>query len=479
MSEGLGGVAARGGSIILASQLIRLVIMLASTVLLARLISPDSYGLFAMVAALVALADVLRDMGLSMVALRSPDLTSGQKSNLFWLSVLSGFVLAAAVFLAAPLVSGFYSEPALVGVTEILAVTFLINSIAAQFRVQINRDMRFGVLALTDLVPYAGGFVVALILALRGAQYWALTWQLVTVAVLTLIMSMSLARWFPGLPRRGQRMRKLLTFGSAYVGSQLVTYGMRNADSIAIGRVWGPVALGPYDRAYQLMMIPINNVISPLGRVAIPVMARVRGVQFATFSELAHLAIAYLTVGPYLLVAGLSSPLVLVLLGPQWSAAVPLLSILAVGGAFRAIAQISNWMYVAVGGAARFLRLQIVSQLGIVVFMLVGVIWGPVGVAVGHSVGFAIYWLVTLTWTGRELHVDVRPLLRDGFRIFLLLGIPLLLIGFSASALPLAAFLQCLVAVGGAALWLAVVFVSSSRVRGELSAVRRLRRRPQ
>lgn len=468
MTSDLGGVAARGGKIILVSQMVRFVIMVASAAVLARLISPASFGLFAMVTALVALADVLRDMGLSMVALRSPTLSRGQKSNLFWLSFLSGLVLASLIYFCAPLVAAFYAVPELEGLTHIVALTFAINGAAAQFRVQINRDMRFVALAVTDIVPYLIGFGTAALLAINGAEYRALAWQLVAVSITTLLISVPLSKWIPGAPALHENMRSLFVFGSAFVGSQLVTYGMRNTDSIAIGRFWGAAALGPYDRAYQLMMIPINNLIAPLGRVAIPVMARGGQGELGKFATIAHLSIGYLTTGPYLLLAGMSGPVVALILGPDWSAAAPLLAILALGGAFRAVAQVSNWMYVAVGGAAKFLRLQILSQIGVVLFMLIGVAWGPMGVAIGHSAGFALYWVCTLLWTGRELTVNVGPMLLDGIRILFVIGFPAMALGWCATLVPGASWFQLIAGGVGFLLWMGLLWAVSGRVRREL-----------
>lgn len=384
-SNSLRGRAARGGAITLLTQLLRVAIQLGGMIILARLIAPQYFGLIAMVLAIAGIAEIFRDFGLSQSALRRTDLTHQQRSNLFWLNTLLGLILGLLLFCLSWSIASFYGRPELVLIVQWIAPIYLLGGITAQFRVHINIALRFKALAVIDILSPLTATAAAIALALLGFALPALIALQVISPVLMLILSVALARWRPSLPRRTSGMLELLSFGASYTFTQALSYTTRNVDSIAIGRVWGAVPLGIYDRAFQFAAAPLNQINGPLSRVAIPVLARVAAdrTKFIASLREAQLIQVYVTATGLLVAAGLGTPLMTLLLGEDWKAAGIIFSLLAVGSVFRSIQQIGYWMYVTLGLAGAQLKLYLVGQPLIIVCILIGLFWGPAGVQSG------------------------------------------------------------------------------------------------
>ena len=226
--------AARGGAIVLATQAARVVVQLGGTIALARYIAPSDFGLLAMVVAIAGIAEIFRDFGLSQSALRRTDLTQQQRSNLFWLNTLSGLVLALMLFSLAPTIASFYGRDALAQIVRWVAPVCLLGGIASQFRVHINVALRFKALAVIDVLAPLTATIAAVVLAARSHPIAALIAMQALGPLLMTVLTVALARWWPSLPKRTGDMRGLLTFGTSFAFTQLMSYATRNVDSIAL-----------------------------------------------------------------------------------------------------------------------------------------------------------------------------------------------------------------------------------------------------
>jgi len=420
VSVGLAGHAARGALSTGVGLVARMLLQLASVVVLSRLLSPRDYGIVAMVVAIIGIGDTLRDFGLSSAAIQSRDLSRGQRSNLFWTNSAIGLALGLLALAGSGLVAGFYDEPALTAVTQALAVTFLLNGMMTQYRAGLVRDMRFHVVARVDVVAPALALVAAVGLALAGAGYWALVAQQIVQAVVALVAVVWAGRWLPGRYDRGVPMRDLYRFGGHLLGSQLIGYLANNVDSLTIGHRFGAHALGVYNRAFQLLMNPLNQVRAPSTTVALPVLSRAAGTpQFDEIVRTGQLVLAYPVTIALAVVAGTAEPLVGVLLGPAWQEVPPVLRLLAVAGIFQTLSYVGYWVYLARGLTRELLHYSLASAAIRITCVLVGSVWGVVGVAAGYAVAPMLAWPLSLWWLGRAAGLPVRVLYLGAARVLL------------------------------------------------------------
>jgi O-antigen/teichoic acid export membrane protein len=415
---GLGTRAARGAALTLGGQGARLVVQVISVVVLARLLTPDDYGLIAMVVSVVGIGEIFRDFGLSSAAIQARELSTPQRSNLFWLNSLIGVLLAAVVAIGAGLLAALYGRQELVPIAQVLSVTFVLNGLATQFRATLVRDLRFRALAIADAAAPAIALAAAIGAAVAGWGYWALVVQQVALALALLILFAIAARWLPGPPRRAP-MRGLVTFGWNIVASQLIGYVANNVDSVIIGVRFGAGPLGIYNRAFHLLMTPLNQVRTPLTSVALPVLSRLAddGRRFGDFVARGQVALGYTLVVGLAIVIGSSEPLTLLLLGERWQSVEPILRLLAVAGVFQTLAFVGYWVYLARGLTGALVRYSLVSAAIKIACIVVGSLWGVVGVAVGYAIAPALSWPISLWWLSRLTPMPTRRLYAGAARI--------------------------------------------------------------
>lgn len=435
----LGRLAAGGAVLTMGGQLVKIVVQFGGIVLLARLLTPRDYGLFAMVLAIIGVGEVVRDFGLSSAAIQARQLTAGQRDNLFWINSGIGLSLAACMFASAGAIAGFYREPLLVPVAQAASVTLLLNGVATQFRADLGRGLRFRALALADIGGQLAGLGSAVVAALAGWGYWALVLQALVQAASLLALMAIASRWRPGLPRRGEDMRPLLRFGGNLMASQLLAYFSNNLGQILVGSRLGPVALGHYNRAFTLLMVPLTQLNAPATTVALPVLSRLQDdpARYSAFllrgqATLMHLLMAGLAFG-----CAQADPLIDLALGAAWAPTAPLFRILLVGGLFQAAGYAAYWVFVSRNLTGPQLRYSIASRTLVIACIVVGAQWGATGVAAGYSAGMAISWPLVLWWLARcRSGAPVGGMLRGGARA--IAGYGLCGVASLAATLPLA-----------------------------------------
>ncbi len=415
----LGGRAARGVLVALSGQGLRIAVQVLSVVLLSRLLGPSDYGLLAMVMAVIGVADVFRDLGLSTAAIQAKTLSEQQRSNLFWLNTGIGLLLSLLAFAAAPLLELAFGQPELEDMTRAMAWVFLLGGLTTQHRADLTRRLRFARLATADVAGPVVALLAALVLAQAGAGYWALVAQQLVMYVVVAALVVSAGRWVPSRYNRRTDMDGLLRFGWNMVGVQLIGYAGRNADSLLIGARFGAGSLGLYNRAYQLLMVPLGQIRAPGTQVALPVLSRVQDddVRWAGLVQRGQLALGYTLVAGLAIVVGAAEPVTAVFLGDRWSEVSPILRLLAVGGICQTLAFVGYWVYLSRGLTAQLVRYSLVETAVRLACIGVGSAWGVVGVAAGFALAPALTWPLSLWWLSRMAPIPLRALLAGAMRV--------------------------------------------------------------
>jgi O-antigen/teichoic acid export membrane protein/ubiquinone/menaquinone biosynthesis C-methylase UbiE len=417
----LGRRSVRGAAVTFSVQATRFLLGLGSTMALARLLTPADFGLVAMVTAVTGFVAMFKDAGLSMATVQRSEVTHSQVSTLFWVNVgLSAILMLLVAALAMP-IARFYGEPALTLVTVAIAGTFVLGGLTVQHVALLKRQMRFGAMAIKDIGALAAGIIVAIVLAARGAGYWALVAMIAVQAATEMVLAWLLSAWRPGPARRGTGVRPMLAFGGFLSGTHFLVYIRRNLDNVLIGALWGGSALGLYSKAYALLMVPITQVSGPIKAVVVPALSRLcdDAERYRAFHYNAAFLVGLVTVPAVGFVFVSARDLVAVVLGHQWHEAVPIFLALAPAGLVAALKDTAGWTFVSTGRTDRAFRAEIVGSLLVVMGIILGLRWGPVGVAAGFSAAYVIYLpgLIAYSYSGTPLRM--MSLLRIVWPIFL------------------------------------------------------------
>jgi len=366
-------------------------------VLLTRLLSPADFGVVGAAFVVVTFSVTFSQLGLGPALVQRPVLEPGHISTAFFASTGFGLLTAAIVWLIAPLLASFFRMEQLTPVVRWLAVGFPIMGLTTVAENLIQRDLRFRLLANTDVIAYAVGYgVVGVALALLGAGVWALVAaQLSQVCTRSILLLRASPPLFHPRPAR-RWFKELLGFGAGLSAARVGFTVANQIDNFVVGRWLGAVALGLYSRAFQLMAVPTALLGDVLDRVLFPTMARVQDDQrrLAT-AYLQGTAIVVLVTLPAGVVAAILAPdFVSVAFGAKWVGLVPVFQVLAMGMMFRTGFRLSDSLSRATGRVYR--RAWRHGLFAGLVFLgaLIGQRAGVTGVAVGVLVALFLNYVL-------------------------------------------------------------------------------------
>jgi O-antigen/teichoic acid export membrane protein len=377
----------RSGAVTMGAQGIKFGVSTISTIVLARLVSPEDYGLYGMVNALLGVLHVVKNAGLLEATVQRDVLTHEELSAIFWLNTGLGVFLAAASAALAPAFVAFYREPRLFWITVVLGVTFLVGGVSTQHQALLRRQMRFGALAFVDVTAMAVGVTVGIAMARAGFGYWALVSMAAATAVTNACLVWIASPWWPGRPSRSLGVTSMVRFGSYLSGANLFNYLFRNADNVLIGWFWGPAPLGFYQKAYGLLSLPIEQINAPVGSVVISALCRLRGdPQRMRRYFLGGYTVVVSALMPIILSTAIfADDVILFLLGARWTASANVFRLLAPAALIGAALNPFGALFIATDQTDRQFKLAAAWSLLIVLAFAVGLRYGPTGVAAGYS----------------------------------------------------------------------------------------------
>ena len=402
---------ARGGVTAIVAQGLKFLITIVATSVMARLLTPQDYGLIGMVAFVTGFVSMYKDLGLSSATIQRSEIDSDQISNLFWVNTSLSVAVAVLTAALAPLVAWFYGEPRLTLITVVTAAGFIISGFAVQHEALMRRQMRYFALALISLASMIVGYVVGIIMAWYGFHYWALVSSQLALITTSTVLTLLFCFWVPGTPKRNTGVRAMIKFGGNLTGFTTINYFSRNLDNLLIGRFWGAQQLGLYSRAYQLMMLPIDQINEPVTSVAVPSLSRLTDSP-ETYRK-AYLRmlekIALLTMPSVALMIAISDWIINIVLGAQWSGAVKIFGLLGVTALFQPVANTTGWLLISQGRTKHLFQWGLISGPIIMGSIIVGLPWGAVGVAASYAITRVclvdplLYWFVGRTGPVRTM----------------------------------------------------------------------------
>lgn len=400
----LRGLVWKGGS-----SLTRQLMRIGVTVVLARLLSPHDYGVAGMVIVFAALVEIFGDLALGAALVQRPELSDDDRSTAFWVSVGAGlFFTLLGIAVAGPL-AGFYGTPAVRPLFMVMSFSFLISAVGSTQAALLMRVMDFRGLELRLTGGAVVGAAAAIVLAWRGAGPWALIAQQVTAASVATLLVWRFSSWRPSFRFSRTSLRELGSFSGRVFGTRLLFYANRNADNVLIGRYVGASALGAYTIAYNIMLLPSNQISAPVQEVLYPTFSRMQ-------DDVPRVAQAWLAVNR--IVGSISLPalagmvmvapeFVAVVLGPKWHPAVRVIQILAWVGMLQSLQGLNSSVLQARNRTRDLLRYGVVVCTASLTAFILGLHWGLLGVAVAYATSSTLVEPYYSWLTARALGISV------------------------------------------------------------------------
>ena len=366
---------------------------LVALLVLARLLSPNEFGLYSAALIIVKFSAIFQGLGISPAIVQRPVLEERHLRVGFTLSLLLGLTVSTVVWATAPAIAGVLRLPDLAPVVRAICFVFLFQGTSMVALAAAQRALRFRWLALVDACAFAVGYVVAApVLAWLGFGIWALVAALLIQQFIRMIVLLVGQPHPMRLLLERRAILELLHFGSGFTIARVFNYLATQADRLVVGRWLGADALGLYGLSSQLMTTPAVIVGQVLDRVLFPTMALVQEepTRLARAYRSALSGCALLVLPASVVVAIVAPELVLVILGRGWEGVVAPLQILAFSMLFRTSYKLSDSVSRATGTVYARAWRQGVFTVGVFVGSLTGQLWGVEGVAFGVSVAFAV-----------------------------------------------------------------------------------------
>lgn len=358
------------------------------SVVMARLLTPDDFGLIAMAGVVIGFLSIFRYLGTSDVIIQRKELSQTLLSSLFYVNVILGTTLSLAIYFSGPFLAEIYEDVRVGGVIQVLGLSFIISSFGMVQRSLLTRTMEFNKLIPINLIAIVAQATVAITLGSLGYHVWALVFANLANATVDTIVLWRFSKWRPSLICKWSEIKEVVGFSMNVTGAGIIHYFTRNTGDFVIGRWIGATALGFYSLGYRLYLYPLNSITRVLMRVFFPTFSRQQDDDAELCRTFVRLCggIAMVTFPLMIGIAVLAKPLVLTLYGEKWAEAIPIIIILAPIGMLQSLATPTGRIYIAKGRADLNFRWMLISGLFVVGAFFVGLNWGVLGVVTSYAI---------------------------------------------------------------------------------------------
>lgn len=383
----LKSAAARGVKWTTLSTIAVTLTQLAQLSVLARFLTPDDFGVMAIMMVVIGFLQAFTDMGISNAIIHRQDVSHSQLSSLYWVNIAAGLAMFALTALLSPVVAVFYAQPRIVSLLLPLSLVFVLVAVGDQYRVLCQKDLQFSRIAKIETIAALGSFLIAVPMATKGYGAHSLVMAtLVNAGVSSALFIITGLRWHyrPALVYRHSELKGFYAFGLFQMGEKSINYFNTQFDIILIGRLLGAESTGIYHIAKTLAMRLVSAINPIVVRVILPLMARFQddpqAIKKIYLKIISYLAVV--TFPAFAALAVLAEPLILLLFGPQWIDAVPILQILSIYMLVRSTGNPVGSLLLARGRAGLGFCWNLGLFVMIPVIVVLGSYWGTTGVAV-------------------------------------------------------------------------------------------------
>jgi O-antigen/teichoic acid export membrane protein len=414
ISQDTGQRALRGGIISIASGYGNGALQLVAAVVLARLLTPDDFGLVAIITALTSFAPILIDFGLADVTVQKSKITHGQVSSLFWISCGIGVTIAIVIASGNPLIAWAYHDPRLKSIALFSALTFALSGMSGQHLSLLRRTLQFTTVAKIQFFGALAGMAVAIFLALGGFGYWAIVFRPVANAAFVAAGAWLACPWRPSRPTFDSEVGAMVRFGLHVVGFSVAYTISRALDRIGLGLFYAPKDVGYYQNAFTLYDSSIFSALSQVHTVGSAALSKLQSnpTVLSEKYESALSTLAFYMMPAAAILSVTAQDVVVIVLGEKWTQAGALLSILALRGIAQVIEASQGWLHLSLGRPDRWKNWGIVTAVMQIVAVACGLPFGTKGVAIAMVVASAMIALPSISYAGRPAGIGARRVIR-------------------------------------------------------------------
>ncbi|MGO1469474.1 MAG: lipopolysaccharide biosynthesis protein [Tissierella sp.] len=388
------------------------------SIVLARLLMPEQYGIIALVMVFISLAGVFVQSGFNTALIQKKDADEVDFSSVLYLSLGVAGILYIIIYFSAPFIASFYTQPLLVPVIRVLSITLFIGAFNSIQNAFVARNMLFKRLFISSLGAVIISGIVGIIAAYQGWGVWALVAQQLTNQLMIAIILWFTIKWRPHLLFSLKRVKNLFSYGSKLLASALIDTLYRELRTLIIGRMYTPAMLGFYNRGQQFPQVIVTNINGSIQSVMLPALSAHQDNR-KRVKEMMRRAIvtsSFLIFPMMVGMAVVAEPLVKIILTEKWLPAVPFLQIFCISFSFWPIHTANLQAINAMGRSDIFLKLEVIKKIMGLIILGISLSFGVYAIALGQVLSGVISTFINaypnkqlLDYSYKEQWIDIVP----------------------------------------------------------------------
>lgn len=431
-------------------------------IILARLLSPDEYGLIGILSIFIAVFNIIIDGGFGNALIRKKDAKEIDYSTVFVVNMVLSVFMAAGLYLSAELIAKFFDRPALISLTHVMSVVVIINALAVVQRVRLSKNIDFKTQTKVTLISSISSGAIGVGMALCGCGVWALVGQQISNAAISTISLWIFNNWVPSIRFSKSSFKELWDFGWKLLVSGLLNTLSGELHHAVIGKIYQPSTLGQYTRATQFGNMFSGNLTGVISRVTFPVLSTIQDDPVRLKSS--YRRVIKLTVLPiFVFMLGLGAcakSLLYVLVGPQWGDAAVYLQILCFSMMLYPLHALNLNAIQVMGRSDLTLRINIIKNLLMIFPILIGIFIDIYWMLIADVFRGYICYYLNAYYTKYVMDYSVWEQIKDifpSFGVAIAMAIPVYFIGY----LPLPSLLVLIIQLTVGALIVLGIFEMS------------------
>lgn len=398
------------------------------SIILARLLTPDDYGLIGIIAIFTAVCTALINGGFTTALIRKKDATDDDYNTAFIVNLCVSLALYIIIFLCSPLIASFFNREELTGLTRISSLGMIIGALAMVQQTRLTKRIDFKSQTKITLVASISSGIIGILLALLGFGVLALVAQQLISQILRTILLWIVNKWIPCLRFSSKSFHELFGFGWKMMMSALLDTVWKELNQFVVGKFYNPATLGQYTRADHFSRLLSSNLSNVIQRVTFPVLSDVQDDKermVAAYRKIIKVTMFVSAIGMFFL-AAISEPLLYCLIGPQWHDAANYLPFICIAGSTYPLHALNLNMLQVLGRSDLFLGLEILKKTIAVAPLFIGAFIGIIPMLYANIVVTIIAFFLNSYYSGKILGYSSWMQIKDvtpSFNIAIIIAI--------------------------------------------------------
>ncbi len=385
------------------------------SVILARLLLPEEFGLIGMIAVFVAIGNTLLHSGLTKSLIRGEDLDNEDYSTVFYFNLVISVFVYVIIFFLSPLIAEFFEQSILIELLRIYSISFIISAFSAVQLARLTKFMDFKTQTIIAIPSAIVGGVIGISMALLGFGVWSLVWSSIISAAVNSAQLWIYSKWIPDLSFNYNKFKSHFHYGYKLTLSELLDRIFNNIFLIVIGKYFSPAQVGFYTRAETMKQLPVSTISNALNRVTFPLFVSIQNDELRlkrVYKKLMQIVVFVIT--PVLIFLGvLAEPTFRFLFTDKWLPAVPYFQILCVTGILFPLHSYNLTILNVKGRSDLFLKLEVFKKILIVITLLITIPLGIIAMLIGQVIISILAFFINAHYTGKYINYSAIQQLRD------------------------------------------------------------------